>query len=247
MAIPTTDKQADPVQISQRDLLIESHRSYVRAMASEIARTLPGHVELDELIAWGNLGLVEAAERYDPRYQVSFQTFSWYRIRGAIYDAVRQMTPLSRADYARYRQAANRNDLIQTAADDALHYEHSARAVPLPGIDDEIAQTREIIDVLIPVYLLSLDSEELPELVAEEPSKLEQMEYEELLAHLKSMVAELNEDDRQLIENVYFNNLSLVDYAARIGVTKSWTSRLHARAIRRLREIMIRHELLSPD
>ena len=54
-----------------RALLVEQHRSYVRVLAVEVAKGLPPHIELDELIACGNLGLVEAAERYEPRMSES--------------------------------------------------------------------------------------------------------------------------------------------------------------------------------
>src|ERR1700745_3198115 len=92
-----------------RGLLIEQHRPYVRVLAVEVAKGLPSHIELDELISCGNLGLVEAAERYEPRYGVTFQTFAYYRIKGAIYDGLRKMGPMSRTEYARSRFAARAN------------------------------------------------------------------------------------------------------------------------------------------
>ncbi len=66
-----------------------------------------------------------------------------------------------------------------------------------------------------------------------------------MLDVVRVLVAELPEDDRRLIEAVYFKQCSLVEYAASIGVTKSWTSRLHARAIKRLRELMVKRGLLK--
>jgi len=73
-----------PSQFTDTDRagLVEQHRSYVRVLAVEVAKGLPPHIEFDELIACGNLGLVEAAERYEPRYGVTFQTFAYYRIKG---------------------------------------------------------------------------------------------------------------------------------------------------------------------
>ncbi len=232
-------------RLTDRDQLIEQHRSYVRALAVEIARSLPGHIDLEELISCGTLGLVEAAERYDPRYRVSFHTFAWYRIRGAIYDALRQMGPLSRGDYATYRRAAALNDLAQTAAAEALPID--GRPLPAASVEGEIAATQTAIDALIPAYLLSLDSDEVPDVADQHPSSLDQLARQELQEFACALVAELTEDDRRLIEAVYFQRLSLVEYATRIGVTKSWASRLHARAIKRLRELMVSRGLLHPD
>ena len=50
---------------ADREQLIEQHRPFVRVLAVEVAKSLPSHIELDELIACGNVGLVEAAERYE--------------------------------------------------------------------------------------------------------------------------------------------------------------------------------------
>ncbi len=224
-----------------RDLLIEQHRSYVRALAIDIAKTLPRHIDLEELVAYGNLGLIEAAERYDPRYRASFKTFAWYRIRGAIFDAVRQMGPFSRASHSNLRRAAYANDILQTMAEGEL----SPDAVSAQSVPDKAKQTQAAIDSLIPVYLLSLDSGEVPDLEDHKTSALEELEQRELLDVVRVLVAELPEDDRRLIEAVYFKQCSLVEYAASIGVTKSWTSRLHARAIKRLRELMVKRGLLK--
>src|SRR5258707_3325347 len=70
--------------------LIESHLSYAHAIAAEIVKTLSIHVERGELRAAAELGLTEAAHSYDHRPGVQFKTFAYYRIRGAVYDAIRK-------------------------------------------------------------------------------------------------------------------------------------------------------------
>ena len=50
------------------------------------------HVEFDELVALGNAGLAEAAQRYEPDRGATFATFAWYRVQGAIVDGLRKMT-----------------------------------------------------------------------------------------------------------------------------------------------------------
>lgn len=76
----------------------------VRRIAGSIARRLPSHVDRDELIALGNLGLVEARSRWDERRGVPFATFAAARIRGAILDGLRGIDPLSREERARVRK-----------------------------------------------------------------------------------------------------------------------------------------------
>lgn len=226
---------ASPSQFTAADRaqLIEQHRPYVRVLALEIARSLPPHIELDELVACGNVGLVEAAERYEPRYGVTFQTFAYYRIKGAVYDGLRKMGPMSRTEYARSRFAARANDILQSATDD----EQAIPGVAL-SVDDEIAGTQSFIDALIPVYLLSLEDVNLPEVADKGESALQQVERSELISLTRSLIGELPEDERQIIEEIYFRHLNIVEVSAKLGVSKSWGSRLHAKAIKHLRALM---------
>src|ERR671920_1408110 len=107
----TQEPTPQPAAAFDRDALIEQHRSYARALAHKVMRTLPPAVELSDLVAYGELGLVEAAERFDPRRGVAFATFAHYRIKGAIHDGLREMGVYSRPQSARVRWLANANDL----------------------------------------------------------------------------------------------------------------------------------------
>ena len=73
------------------DQLINAYRSYAHAIASEMLRKLPPHIERDDIIGAAELGLVEAARAFDPNRGVLFKTFAFYRIRGAVYDGLRKM------------------------------------------------------------------------------------------------------------------------------------------------------------
>jgi RNA polymerase sigma factor for flagellar operon FliA len=225
---------------TDRSLLVEQHRSYVRVLAVEVAKSLPPHIEFDELIACGNLGLVEAAERYEPRYGVTFQTFAYYRIKGAIYDGLRKLGPMSRTEYARSRFAARANDILQGATDD----EQAQTGIAL-SVDDEIAATKSFIDALIPVYLLSLEDTNLPEVADEGESALEKVERQELVTLTRSLIEELPDDERQVVQEIYFKHLSIVEVSRILGVSKSWGSRLHAKAVKHLRALMEERGLLD--
>lgn len=227
-----------------RDELIEQHRSYVRALAVKIMRSLPLQVDLNELVAYGDIGLIEAAERYDPRRGVAFTTFSYYRIKGAIYDGLREMGYFSRSAAAnnsnRSRFTAHANDLLQAAADDLSQVEGG-----MPSVEDEIATTQALIDTLIPAYLLSLENDSLPELADPHAFSIEQVEQNDMAGYVLKLLAELTEEEQQLIDRLYFKHQSMTHLAAEMGVTKSWISRLHTRAIQRLRDHLRNRGLLQ--
>lgn len=200
-------------------------------------------VELEEMIAWGYVGLVEAAERFDPRRGVAFSTFAHYRIKGAIYDGLRQMGVLSRVPRSRRaRFEANANDLLHTAAEDTLAADATTASVST--LDDEITAAQSLIDALIPVYFLSLESGTMPEIVDFNAMTEEKIEERELIGFLMNLIAELPEEDQQVIDGLYFEHISMTELAAQMATTKSWISRLHTRAIRHLREAMEQRGLL---
>lgn len=227
--------------IFDRDALIEQHRSYVRALAIRVLQTLPSAVDLNDLIAYGNIGLIEAAERYDPRRGVTFSTFAHYRIKGAIYDGLREMGYYSRSSNVRLRWSTQANDLLRSSIDDELASPESAAA----SVDDEIAATESLIDTLIPVYLLSLGSDAVPEIPDSHALSMEQIEQRELIGIVMRLLSGLSADEQQLIEALYFKHISMTELAARMGITKSWISRLHARAIKHLRDALRQQGILA--
>lgn len=89
MDVPRT-----PAMISEA--LILQYMPLVRVVANTIRSRIPRKVELDELICDGNLGLVQAIQRYDPNNGACVKTWVEWRIRGAILDGLRQRDPVGR-------------------------------------------------------------------------------------------------------------------------------------------------------
>src|SRR6185369_6696855 len=106
-----------PNSPAERQRLVEGHLSFVRSIAAKVKEQLPREIEFDDLVAYGTQGLIEAAERYDPAHGTAFSTFSYYRIRGAIYDGLRGMGWLPRGEYARFRFEERSNAYLQNLAD----------------------------------------------------------------------------------------------------------------------------------
>src|SRR5580700_2233844 len=88
---------------AEQKKLVEQYSDYVVRIAKQVKRTLSPNVETDDLIGYGMTGLMEAAERFNPSLGANFSTFSFYRIRGAMYDGLRVMGSLSRTEYKRQR------------------------------------------------------------------------------------------------------------------------------------------------
>src|SRR3569623_1222324 len=76
------------------DTLVLQHQDYVRSLARGISKKLPRHVDFEDLVSLGQIGLVTAAKQYEPGRGVAFTTFAYYRIRGSIFDGLRSMAGL---------------------------------------------------------------------------------------------------------------------------------------------------------
>lgn len=224
--------------VAERDWLIEKHKPIVYHLAKRISLSLPFPTEMEDLVAYGQLGLVEASERFDPSRGNNFSTFAHYRIRGAIYDGLRDMGTITRSRVHRFAAAAN--DVLMTEVDDSA-------TGGVPAVNDEIKTVENLIDALIPIYFLSLDDGETREIKDETAFTSADFETRDLLERIRGIVDELEPEESELLKKLYFKNVSAKDLAAEMGVTKSWVSRLHARAVKHLQAALRKHKILESD
>jgi RNA polymerase sigma factor for flagellar operon FliA len=89
---------------ARRDELMLEHMPLVTAIAAHIQKSIPVHVELDDLVHAGIMGLFDAATKYRDDKEVAFPTYAKHRIRGAILDSLRQQDWASRDLRKRYKQ-----------------------------------------------------------------------------------------------------------------------------------------------
>lgn len=241
--IEQTPEQTAAVQtaFADRDELVERYRPYVYSIVKQVLQSFPVKVDYEELVSYGIIGLLEAADRYDPRRKVSFVTFSYYRIKGSIFDGLRQMGILTRTpNDAWARREAVLNDLAQTAADDETENVSAT-------IDDEIQTVKKFVDSLIPAYLLSLSEEKTPDVADSRELPSEIVEFRETVSLVRQTINDLPEKEKHIIESLYFKHLSTTELARQMGVNKSWVSRLHSKAIDRLRQRLALIGVLSNE
>ena len=201
--------------------LIETHRHVARKAAAMVYSRVRGHIDFDELVALGEHGLAEAATRYDPTRGASFATFAWYRVQGAILDGLRRLTPLPRKAW--------RKLVALRAAKDYLEQQSESvdRASALAAIDRALHAIRT-------VYMVSLEA---CGDIAEAPVPIEdRIDAERVLARVADVLSDLPPSERELIRKHYWDGKDLSEAGAELGISRSWSSRLHARAIDRIRD-----------
>src|SRR5579862_7111615 len=91
-------------KLARRDRVVLEHLPLVKAIAVRVHENLPVHVDLDDLVHAGILGLFDAANKYNPDKQVVFSSYAKHRIKGAILDSLRQLDWASRDMRRRHKQ-----------------------------------------------------------------------------------------------------------------------------------------------
>jgi RNA polymerase sigma factor for flagellar operon FliA len=214
----------------QTNQLITGCQGLVRSIAWKIHQQLPPHVELDDLIGYGQIGLAEAARDYEPERRTEFTTFAYYRIRGAILDGLSRLAWFNRAEYHQGRYECFAHEVLQPEPGAAGRSSNSA-------LYDDVAWVKEATGTLAVVYLMSSGSR-----IAADPSGIEAPQsspdaaaiQQEMCGKLRSLVDQLPSDARALIQKAYFEGLSLKEAGEQIGISKAWASRLHAKSLQQL-------------
>lgn len=220
---------------AQRANLVEAHRSLVFKAVRLIWPRVEGHIEKRELVSLGDLGLVEAASRFDPEAGATFATFAWYRVQGAIIDGVRKSATIPKRVWAQLCALRAAGEVLETRA----RQESAARtrgAAP-SRTEEKLHEVKEAMAAIEMVYALSarasLDS--IAETAADPSQSPERFATAALGDRLDAALAQLPEKERALVQKHYFDGKNLLEAGQELGISKSWASRLHAQAVERLR------------
>ena len=243
-------RSAVPRDLAERNGLVASHMYLVQAAAGRMKRSSGRYLSMDELVAFGTDGLIDAADRFDPDRGASFPTFSFLRIRGAILDGIRSSQWYSRYDIARFHASNGAAAEQPDAAVGNLGADPSGggTTVPARAASRAVPGTFSHAPVrMLPLEYLQVQGEEehgdsvefsLPAdhqtLAPDEAHALG-----ELSDRLRRAVAKLPARERAVIEGHYFADRDLQEVGAGLGVRKWTTSRLHARAVRMLRDTLL--------
>lgn len=214
-----------------RDDRMAEGQALVHSLASKVFRNLPVRVDLDDLIAYGQLGLAEAAREFDPSRGVQFTTFAYYRVRGAIYDGVSKMSWTSRARISRMRFLQRAGEVLEEQHQQYPSSDNSS-------MSDEASWFASATEKLAMVYLASQtdSSGDGGQRILDAASEVmpDELEVREVSHRLHLLIDSLPLDQRRLIRTIYFDGLTLTEAAEQLGISKSWASRIHARTLEEL-------------
>ncbi|MGI5172186.1 RNA polymerase sigma factor WhiG [Treponema sp. OMZ 840] len=228
--------------IQLRDAFIRQYMPLVKYVAGKVAVGMPGNVEFDDLVGFGQFGLLDAINKFDPDKNVKFKTYAVTRIRGAIFDELRQMDWVPRSIRQKSREIEDtivelESKLGRTATDEEIA---SAMNMSLADFHHTVLKVSATsILSLNDVWYSGEDSDRMSIGDSiESPSSLNPdviVEREEIKRVITEAINELPEKEKMVLVLYYHEDLTFKEIGQVLQVSESRISQLHASANTRLR------------
>jgi RNA polymerase sigma factor for flagellar operon FliA len=225
-----------------RDELILEHLPQIKYIAQRISTKLPSHVELNDLVSAGILGLLDAIEKFDPNRGVKFKTYAELRIKGAILDSLRNL------DWAPRSLRKKSKDLERV-------YRELEQRLGRPATEKEVCDAMEITldefyELVDQIKGLNLGSFQEMSGKDEEKSSEPLVKYvpdapqldpffvfhkSEIQGIMSTAIDTLPKKERLVVSLYYYDELTMKEIGKVLGVNESRVSQLHTKAMLRLR------------
>jgi RNA polymerase sigma factor FliA len=235
---------AAAAKIESRPFDLEATRyvPLVRRVATRLARRLPSHVDVEDLVSAGMLGLLDSATPFDQSRARQFDTFAEFRIRGAMLDELRSVDPLSRdmRSHMKALHAATHRLEGELGRPPTTEELAAALGLTLEGYHAMLADLRGHT-------VASLDelcSAEGLQVAVDGEDPCEATVHAEARAAVAAAIQALPEREGTVLKLYYFADLSLKEIGAILEVTESRVCQIHSQATEKLRRALIH---LAPD
>jgi RNA polymerase sigma factor for flagellar operon FliA len=225
-----------------RDGLILTYAPLVKFVAGRLGAGLPAHVDEQDLVSYGLLGLIGAIERFDPEREIKFETYAIARIKGAIIDELRSLDWVPRSVRTRAREieraiAELERNLHRAPTDEEIA---AKLGVEVADLEDSLAEiSRSSMAALDELWTPQAGGDQISLIDTIEdttgPDPEFSLEQTELKEALGEAIARLPEREKLVVTLYYYEELTLREIGEVLGVTESRVSQLHTKAVLRLK------------
>jgi RNA polymerase sigma factor for flagellar operon FliA len=237
-------------RLARRDGVVLEHLPLVKAIAVRVHENLPVHVDLDDLVHAGILGLFDAASKYNPEKQVVFSSYAKHRIKGAILDSLRQLDWASRDMRRRHKQVeAATRDLASTLQRTPTEAEVAEKL----GMDVERWRNM-MLDLrnvgLVSASTRSNENEDLP--APDFPSNPETQPdsicaRQQLRSVLGDAMKTLPERYQKVVLLYYTKEMTMKEIGGILGINESRVSQIHKAALEKMQVVLQSNGITSPQ
>src|ERR1051326_7108679 len=233
-----------------RDELVVRYAPLVKYVIGRMAISLPAAMDSDDVLSAGTVGLLHAIDRFDPDQGVRFETYALQRIRGAIIDTIRSLSPLSRGAGRRARLLDETTALLAQRLGRAPTQDELANelGVDLQELGRMLLESAHVIVSLDGASSGGDDDGEVQSLrdLLHDPDEAgtdEVVEENELVDRLSTAIDSLPPRDRLVLNLYYHEDLPLKEIRRGIEVSESRVSQIHTAAVMKLRALLRTNQL----
>ncbi len=228
--------------VEDRNQLVMQELSQVYYIAARIREHLPAHVELEDLVNAGVIGLLEASRSFDSTKNAQFKVFAKFRIRGAILDSLRDSDWGSRSLRRRGREISE-----ATARLEAKLGRHPAESEVAEEMQLGPEHLRKIIGQIDGLCLagqqaaVSNDRTNLLDVIESAPNLADPDPFDlclqgEVQAHLSEAIAQLSQREQLILSLYYREELTMKEISEVVGVALSRVSQIRQATMKKLKE-----------
>lgn len=227
-----------------REELIVRYMRIVKYIAGRMAIHVPSSIDMDDLIGWGVLGLIDAVEKYDHRQEIKFSTYASIRVRGAIIDQIRSLDWAPRSLRAMARKVGASREKLRHE----IGREPSAEDIALDlgttpeHVEDVMAQLQTAQILCLDDYLPAEDNAEARKIDVtsdrDATSPIKAAEKNERNDQLAQAILRLPEQQQKVLNLYYYEELTLKEIGQVLEVSESRVCQIHSGAMKRLRAVM---------
>jgi len=234
----TAGSTIDPANM---DKLVVEYAPLIKYIALRIAKRLPPHIEVDDLISSGVLGLIDAIEKFDPSRGAQFKTYAEFRIRGSIMDELRALDWIPRSVRQKVNQMQGvcqklEHKLGRAAADDEVS----------EAMGVSIEEYHDIVNHSSNMPMLSLDDlglgskDERKSLLdclagSKDANPQTYVRLNELKKTIAKAIDSLQEKERLMVSLYYYEELTMKEIGEVLDITESRVSQIHSKAVLKLK------------
>lgn len=221
--------------LSAKEELIISYITLVKNISGRLYNSYNAHVEYDDLVGYGVIGLLDAIEKYDYKLGNKFETYANIRIRGSIVDQLRSLDWIPRSMRQKYKVLEKATKKLQNIYGMDIKDEDLANEMNIT-----VKELSDLMHQVSTFSVVSLDEKlsENSNISIQQDQKMETPEAE-LMGHetkrmLKAMIEKLSEKERRIIELYYYSELTYKEIAKILEISESRISQIHTKAITKL-------------
>src|ERR1022692_270738 len=234
-------------RLSQQDLVFK-HADLVKRIAYHLVSRMPPHVEVDDLIQAGMIGLLDAGKHYSPDKGANFETYAGIRIRGAMLDEVRKSDWTPRSVHRNMREMA---DVVRKIENEKGHDASPSDIAGALGVSSE--EYHKLVQDAASCRLFSFDqmgsndddSSPADHARDERPGPFDNIQDTGFRDSLAAAIGQLPEREKLVLSLYYDEDMNLREIGEVLEVSESRVCQIHGQALVRLRARLA--EWLSPD